>query len=171
MEQTKLISIVKEAIRQRQQQVEDIMRENNSTFERYKDLLSQLEADSNSITNISLEEIAEILSETNLSEAEREIEFSYLKSVKSLLDLNRTKKTTFQLSEKQIAYLITLTHQLQEIVEIYKQKSREKLESASEITSKMRELKSLLGILEDPKCRQFLRQTDLVLEVLQEQSV
>ena len=167
MDTERLIKLIRTKIKVYQRQVENIMNQNNSTFEKYREVQEELEKDPNYITTLSLEELAEMLSGTSLNEDERELEFNYLKSVKSLLELNQTKKTTFQLSEKQKSYLEIFKTQLKELEEITKQQVKERLEEASAITDKIKELRSLLGLIEDPKNKEYIDQTDIIQSLIE----
>ena len=133
-----LISTMKQAMKQYDEEAKKIMDENDSSFGKYKKYLTLLEEDINNITDMTQEELAEILSEIDLSEEDRETEIDYLRSVISLLNLNKTKNTTYQLSERQKLYLESLKHQLFILDEETKKLSKDNLEKASLLTKKIR---------------------------------
>lgn len=170
-EQNTLITIIKNAIATYHEQVESIVEQNNSSLERYQSKIRLLEDDINNITQIPLEEIAEVLSDVPLTDEERELEFNYLKSIKGLLELNQTKKTTFQLSSRQIAYMEELKRQLHELEKIALENKKDDLESASHITDKIKKLNTILGLLEDEKNKEFISDVPTILTLLEEQEI
>lgn len=170
-EKDTLSTILKNAIATYHTQVENIMSRNNSSLERYRQELALLEEDSSNITEISLEELAEILADAPLSEEERETEFNYLKSVKGLLDLNKTKNTTFQLSSRQIAYVEELKKQIKVLEKEAQEMQKVKAEEASTITERIKELNQILGILEDPRSTKWIEDPEKLVALFQEMNI
>ena len=171
IDQTKLIQLIRDAVSHYQQEVEKMIEDSNSTFEKYQEARKSLEENRNAIITLTEEEIAEILSETSLREEEREIEFSFLKSIKRLLELNETRNTTYQLSENQKSYLSKFIEQIKEVEEEEEKKAKNNLQEASLITDKLKELRRLLGILEDPKNKEYIEDLDLITELMQKEEL
>ncbi|MBP5678755.1 MAG: hypothetical protein J6X28_02875 [Bacilli bacterium] len=166
-----LVTLLKTTIEQCEQQVEDIQEQNHSAFEKYNQNLALLEDDYQNITQISPEGLAEVLSEVDLTEEDRETEFSFLRSIRRLLELNQTKQTTFQLSEKQKQILEDFKNQLRMIGEKNEAIVKENWKKASSLADRIKDLKYLLGILEDPKNKNYINQMDLILELLEQEDV
>lgn len=166
MDKDAFLKLIKEKISNYQQEVEQIMNRNNSTFEKYKALSSLLGEDLDNIASVSLEEIEDILRQTVTDDDERKRETSFLKYTKSLLDLNQTKQTTYQLSDVQKSYLELFKGQVGELEETSKVAMKKQLEGASRITDKIKELRSLLGFIEDPKNKEYIIDDTLIQELL-----
>ncbi len=162
-----LIELLKKSIKSYQDKIDELTDKNNSTFIKYKELFELLDADINNITTIQEEDLASILAETDLNEEERELEFNYLKSIRKLLNLNQTKNTTFQLTKSQKEYLEVLKHQLIEIEEEAKNKAKDHLKAIKRLREKQKELKIILGIVEDNKNKAFITQIDTINELFE----
>ena len=160
-----LVTLLKTTIEQCEQQVEDIQEHNHSAFEKYNQNLALLEDDYQNITQISPEGLAEVLSEVDLTEEDRETEFSFLRSIRRLLELNQTKQTTFQLSEKQKQILEDFKNQLRMIGEKNEAIVKENWKKASSLADRIKDLKYLLGILEDPKNKNYINSANITNKI------
>ena len=166
-----LIQIIKKAMKQLENTINDTIEQNNSSFGKYQLYKEQIQSDIQAITSITPDELKDILSETSLSEEEKQQEFRYVKYVIDLLRLNQTKNTTFQLSDKQRSYIVVLIQQLEELEEKRKDVAQAKLQEIISLQEKMKELKRLLGKIEDPKNRELITQTDYLQEIFQQVDV
>ena len=168
MDKDTFIKLIKDRIQYYQQQVEQAMEQNNSSFEKYQRLLALLEGDLLNITNISLEEIEEALSEMLMASSEKEIEFKYLKLIRSLLELNQTKGTTFQLSNPQMRYLEQFKQQIKDLMALAEVAVQEQLVEVESITSKISDFRSLLGKVEDVKNTEYISEQGLLEDLMSE---
>ena len=166
-EQKALVELIGKATSNYQKQIEKLMSENDSTYERYHKNRALLEESMENITSIPLKELAEVIAESNVEEKDRELEFNYMKSIRTLLDLNQTKQTTFQLSQIQRSYYERFMHQLREIENKSEEKVKNNLVTLNQIKGKIKQLKHLLGVLEDSKNREYIDQLDVIEELFQ----
>lgn len=160
------IKLIQDRIQFYQQQVEQSMEQNHSTFEKYQRLCSLLEEDISNITGISLEEIQEVLDESLLSSDEKETEFKYLKLIRNLLELNQTKGTTFQLSDQQKHYLVYFQRQINELKDLAEVAVQEQMVEVESITTKIRGLRTLLGKVEDSKNIEYISEEELLKDLM-----
>ena len=164
-EQKTLVELIKTATKKYEKEIEKLVQQNHSAFERYKANLELLEESTENITSIPLEELAEVIAESEVGEEEREREFGFLKSIRKLLELNQTKQTTYQLSERQKSYITLLTNQLKALEEKNQTVVTENEKTLEKIKTKLKELKHLLGILEDSKNKEMIDQLDILQEL------
>ena len=165
-EQESLILLLKKTIQDYELQIEHLIEQNNSTFEKYKKDLDLLNESISNLTQIPLEELAEIISESNLGEEERELEFNYIKSIRRLLELNQTRQTTFQITESQTNFVLELKKQLKELEVRNQEVVRKNLNQASTLTDKIKEMKKLLGVLEDFKNKDYIDSVTTIIDLL-----
>ena len=171
MSQDRLIELIKQILQEYQQEIEKITEKNNSTFERYHKTQESLAEDKNNIINLSEEEIASLLSEIPLQEEEREQEFNYLKTIRKLLNLNITKQTTFQLTPKQEEYIALFKSQLQTLEQNAQESLKEQLLQSKEKRERIKSFKRLLGILEDPKNKEYISEIDAINQLLEQENI
>ncbi len=169
--QESLIELVKSMIKDYQKRIEQIMEQNSSLFDKYHKMDELLNDNIENIADISLDEVNSLIQEMELSNEEKDLEFNFLKSIKKLLELNRTKGTTFQLSTNQRDFLNRFKAQFDKKIEEIKEEEKEELKKASSMTDNLKSLKKLLGVLEDSKNKDYIRQVDILDELLDRMSI
>ena len=104
-EQTALITILKEVIKNYEQSIEELNKLNNSALTVNKSIINRFQKDINTLIELDLKIVEDILTETNTEEEEKTTILKYFEIIKNLLKLNKEKQTTFQLSEEQYTYI------------------------------------------------------------------
>ena len=94
--------IIQAAIKALEEQQSNI--KNNSSIYQHEEELQSLQ-DYNNVLNVELSVIKEILNDLDCTEEEKLVIYKFISSIKTLLELNKTKNTTFTISPQQISYL------------------------------------------------------------------
>ena len=116
---------------------------NNSSVHKHEAVLESLE-DYHNIVNVDLEIVKEVLNDLNYTEEEKIVIYKFISSIKTLLELNNTKNTTFTISPKQIKHLkIFLEKANERKIEIEEENKKEKEKYNKKINS-YKELSSFL---------------------------
>lgn len=151
--------ILEEAIASLQEQEKNIL--NNSSVHKYEKELKLLE-DYHNILNIDLVVVKEVLNTLDYTDEEKTVIYKFISSIKTLLELNQTKNTTFTISKQQIKHLNLFIEKAKEkkaIIEL------ENLKTKNEIQRKINLYNELLNKINNPKNKSFITELDLLDEL------
>ena len=140
---------------------------NNSSIKKHEETLQQLE-DYKNVIQVNLDDIQEVLNELDYTDEEKLVIYKFICSIKTLLELNKTKNTTFTISEQQINHLRMFLEKAKE--------KQEELEKQSEqdkelFDKKIDTYKELLNKITNPKNKSFITELDLLDEMCNELNI
>ena len=142
--------LLEEAITSLQEQENNIL--NNSSVHKYEKELKLLE-DYHNILNVDLVVVKEVLNTLDYTDEEKTVIYKFISSIKTLLELNQTKNTTFTISKQQIKHLNLFIEKAKEkkaIIEL------ENLKTKNEIQRKINLYNELLNKINNPKNKSFI---------------
>ena len=151
--------LLEEAITSLQEQEKNIL--NNSSVHKYEKELKLLE-DYHNILNVDLVVVKEVLNTLDYTNEEKTVIYKFISSIKTLLELNQTKNTTFTISKQQIKHLSLFIEKAKEkkvIIEL------ENLKTKNEIQRKINLYNELLNKINNPKNKSFITELDLLDEL------
>lgn len=151
--------LLEEAITSLQEQEKNIL--NNSSVHKYEKELKLLE-DYHNILNVDLVVVKEVLNTLDYIDEEKTVIYKFISSIKTLLELNQTKNTTFTISKQQIKHLNLFIEKAKEkkaIIEL------ENLKTKNEIQRKINLYNELLNKINNPKNKSFITELDLLDEL------
>lgn len=151
--------LLEEAITSLQEQEKNIL--NNSSVHKYEKELKLLE-DYHNILNVDLVVVKEVLNTLDYTDEEKTVIYKFISSIKTLLELNQTKNTTFTISKQQIKHLNLFIEKAKEkkaIIEL------ENLKTKNEIQRKINLYNELLNKINNPKNKSFITELDLLDEL------
>lgn len=151
--------LLEEAITSLQEQEKNIL--NNSSVHKYEKELKLLE-DYHNILNVDLAVVKEVLNTLDYTDEEKTVIYKFISSIKTLLELNQTKNTTFTISKQQIKHLNLFIEKAKEkkaIIEL------ENLKTKNEIQRKINLYNELLNKINNPKNKSFITELDLLDEL------
>lgn len=149
--------LLEEAIASLKEQQKNI--KNNSSVYKYEEELNLLE-DYNNILEIDLGVIKEVLNELDFTDEEKVVIYKFISSIKTLLELNKTKHTTFTISDQQIKHLNLF---------LEKAKSRrktleiERFQKSEQINKNINSYQELLNKIINPNNKNFINETEIEL--------
>lgn len=137
---------------------------NNSSIHKHEETLELLE-DYHNILEVDLGVIKEVLNELDYTDEEKTVIYKFIVSIKTLLELNKTKNTTFTISEQQIAHLKMFLQKAKERkTEI--EKETEKVHKG--INQKKNLYQELLNKITKPNNKSFITELALLDEMFNE---
>ena len=141
-----------------------------TSIEKSKELL-QLKEDVNYLLEIPNSEIDKILNLSDLTEEEQEEIKKYLSTIKTLLNLNETKQTSFEISNKQFIYVNKFIHEIEKLIKKkerkyldfkeYEKEKKEEYHKYLNFYNKINTLDKTTYIDEIPLIRMILNKTNL----------
>lgn len=137
---------------------------NNSSIHKHEETLELLE-DYHNILEVDLGVIKEVLNELDYTDEEKTVIYKFIVSIKTLLELNKTKNTTFTISEQQIAHLKMF---LQKAKERKTEIEKEIEEEHKGINQKKNLYRELLNKLTNPNNKSFITELALLDEMFNE---
>ena len=157
--------IIQEAITALEEQQSNI--KNNSSIYQHEEELQSLQ-DYNNILNVELSVIKEVLNELDYTEEEKLVIYKFISSIKTLLELNKTKNTTFTISPQQISYL-----------KMFLEKTRDKKaeieldteEQNNNLNKRINSYKEFLNKITNPKNKSFITELELLDEIFNELNI
>lgn len=159
---TILINVIKQAIELFNQELKAL---NNSSSNKYKELLDSLRKDINNLADIDMSIIDEILSESDLSSEDMIKERNSISTYKKLLMLNKKGRTNFKLTDAQIREINKLSDIIKSL-DKKKNKNKEEVRNIKLLNDKIKYLKTLLNGLEDENNNTLITDLDLIEEIL-----
>ena len=165
--QTILITILKQVIKDTQTQIEKIDQQSNSSMIQMRELMERLKKNYEEIIHFSEEDIKNILNTSALEETEKNQLTKSVLAIRTLIELNKTKKTTFKVTEQQIQKIHDFCTIIEQIDQENKRKSEQATNMIAELTKKQNRYIKLLGIIEDDKNQDFIKDLSLVEELFQ----
>lgn len=140
---------------------------NNSSIHKHEGELESLK-DYHNIINIDLGIIKEVLNDLDYTDDEKIVIYKFICSIKTLLELNKTKNTTFTISNQQISYLKMFLEKAKE------RKEKIEKENTSQIATfnkKINSYKELLNKITNPKNKSFITELALLDEMFNELNI
>ena len=161
-----LKKFITDSITNYENEKEKLKEQNSSSLDNFKDEIIALRNNIESIANIDLSIIKEIINESNKTIEEKESLFELIKSMKMLLELNREENTTFKLTINQIEELSKLYDILDEI-NIKKQEDKKRVEQKVDSTKReISKLRKILNTIEDQNNNEFIKDINPIVNAL-----
>jgi len=160
--QTTLITILKEVILNYENKLASLKKVNESSLVRNKAILNQLRDDLETIIDLDLKVVEEILAELELSKAEKESIFKYLSTIKILLKHNKEDGTTFIIDEEQLKYVELFFEKIELVAHKHQETKLNNLKSISKLTNICNKYQSLLELLEDKNNTSFISNQEII---------
>lgn len=167
-EQTTLMAILKEVIKEYDNRLSEVETVNNSIVLNNKKIVNDLKNNIDSITSLDIDIISEILTELDVEDKEKEEIFNNFETIKKLLVLNKEQKTTYEITDKQLDHIALFFKKYDDAV-----KEKSKIQSKNmiiigKITTTCRKYKELLGRLENKDNNVFIDDMSLIEELFSE---
>ena len=167
-EQFTLIMILKEVISSYEQKLEELKRINVSPLAKQKEEIAKVKEDSFQIIDFDMNQMESILQELQVSPEEKQKIMNYLRSIQTLLRLNRDKKTTFMIQPGQMEYVQELFEKIDEYAKERTAKEKESMQSIGKLSNHCEKYKELLRTLEDKDSTTYIDDSDLITTLMQE---
>ena len=136
----------------------------NSSLNNFKDKLNNAYGDIDKIVEIDLDELKEVLSEANSKENNIEQLIDTVSYLKTIIDLNHSKGTSFEIEEKQIKEVAEIIRIIEYIEEKRKQEHLDD-DRTKDLEDKVKKLKELLGILEDDNNKEYINDSTTIKDL------
>ena len=155
-EQTTLITFLKEVIREYENKIELLKKNNDSILILNRGLLDEFRDDINVITDIDVCLIEAVLEEASVSKSVKEDILKYFDVVKKLLTLNKKNKTSYEISEEQLKYIRLFFDIVDELEKQNTKTHLNNLQKIAQINSNYTKFRDLLKQLENKNNKEFL---------------
>lgn len=160
-----LKEIIEAAIASIEEQKQQVL--NNSSIHKYEKELESLE-DYHNILNVDLGVIKEVLNTLDYTDEEKLVIYKFIGSIKTLLELNKTKNTTFTISEQQISHLKMF---LEKAKERKAEIEKETEEAQTGLNQKQNSYKEFLKKITNPNNKSFITELALLDEMFNELNI
>lgn len=167
-EQTTLITFLKEVIREYENKIELLKKNNDSILILNRGLLDEFRDDINVITDIDLCLIETVLEEASVSKSVKEDILKYFDVVKKLLTLNKKNKTSYEISEEQLKYIRLFFDIVDELEKQNTKTHLNNLQKIAQINSNYTKFRDLLKQLENKNNKEFISDIDTIEILLNE---
>ena len=167
-EQTTLITFLKEVIREYENKIELLKKNNDSILILNRGLLDEFRDDINVITDIDLCFIEAVLEEASVSKSVKEDILKYFDVVKKLLTLNKKNKTSYEISEEQLKYIRLFFDIVDELEKQNTKTHLNNLQKIAQINSNYTKFRDLLKQLENKNNKEFISDIDTIEILLNE---
>lgn len=157
-----LKEIIKKAIETLEKHLKYVT--SNSSIHQHEETLKSLE-DYNNLLNVDLTVIKEVLNILDFTKEEKLTIYKFIASIKTLLELNKTKNTTFTISEQQIKHLNLF---LEKAYEKKQEIDEETIKISDEINRKINSYKEFLGKVTNPNNKSFITELALLDDMFNE---
>lgn len=167
-EQTTLITFLKEVIREYENKIELLKKNNDSILILNRGLLDEFRDDINVITDIDLCLIEAVLEEASVSKSVKEDILKYFDVVKKLLTLNKKNKTSYEILEEQLKYIRLFFDIVDELEKKNTKTHLNNLQKIAQINSNYTKFRDLLKQLENKNNKEFISDIDTIEILLNE---
>ena len=170
-EQTELITILKDAINNKKNDVREYNNRLDQNLRGKMQILDDLRQDVNEITKVDMNTLNEIIQLFPLPDEKKASLKKELDIIKALLTLNQTEKTNYTLHPNQLAALTTFIDYLEKYIEkknLEKQSIDPEYNHIMVLTS---QYKSLLSKLKKPNHEELITDIDTILHLFSENQV
>ena len=165
-EQTTLITILKEVIKEYDNRLSEVEEVNNSIVLNSKDIVNELKSNLGSITSIDIDNLKEILTELDIEEKDELV--SYFETIKKLLVLNKEQNTTYEITDKQLDNMALFFKKYDDKVKEKSIVQSKNMIIIGKITNTCKKYKELLKRLEDKDNNIFIDDISLIEELFSE---
>ena len=166
--QTTLLVILRDVISFYEKIVDENTIINNSYIIKNNDKLISLATDVYVIKDFSILELKKMCSELQIEDDMKNKILEYLKIIKTLLELNDRKKTTYKLSDEQLQYLNMFLTEANNFILHYSKTTIYTKEELSDINVRLSSYKDLLSIIENPDEPKFITDINTVKQLFNE---
>ena len=167
-EQTTLITFLKEVIREYENKIELLKKNNDSILILNRGLLDEFRDDINVITDIDVCLIEAVLEEASVNKSVKEDILKYFDVVKKLLTLNKKNKTSYEISEEQLKYIRLFFDIVDELEKKNTKTHLNNLQKIAQINSNYTKFRDLLKQLENKNNKEFISDIDTIEILLNE---
>ena len=167
-EQTTLITFLKEVIREYENKIELLKKNNDSILILNRGLLDEFRDDINVITDIDVCLIEAVLEEASVNKLVKEDILKYFDVVKKLLTLNKKNKTSYEISEEQLKYIRLFFDIVDELEKKNTKTHLNNLQKIAQINSNYTKFRDLLKQLENKNNKEFISDIDTIEILLNE---
>ena len=165
-EQTTLIAILKEVIKEYDNRLSEVEEVNNSIVLNSKDIVNELKSNLGSITSLDIDKLKEILTELDIEEKDELV--SYFETIKKLLVLNKEQNTTYEITDKQLDNMALFFKKYDDKVKEKSIVQSKNMIIIGKITNTCKKYKELLRRLEDKDNNIFIDDISLIEELFSE---
>lgn len=170
-EQNELITILKDAINDKKNDVKEYNNRLDQNLSLKMQLLEDLRQDVNEITKVDMNTLNEIIQLFPLSDDKKTSLMQELDIIKALLTLNQTEQTNYTLLPNQLAAFTTFIECLEKYIEAKNQEKQSIDPEYNHIMVLTNQYKSLLSKLKRPNNMELITDIDTILHLFQENKI
>lgn len=163
-----LITLLKKTISQKKQDVKEYSKHLDQNLAKKIELLDNLKNDVNEISKIDMSQINDIIASFKIPEEEKISLKRELDTVKALLTLNQTEKTTYTLMPSQLAAITVFLDNLESYIEEANQEKQVLDPEYNHIITITKHYKNLLSKIKNPNSKELITDIDTITQLFQE---
>ena len=163
-----LITLLKKTINQKKQDVKEYSKHLDQNLAQKIELLDNLKNDVNEISKIDMSQINDIIASFKIPEEEKISLKRELDTVKALLTLNQTEKTTYTLMPSQLAAITVFLDNLESYIEEANQEKQVLDPEYNHIITITKHYKNLLSKNKKPNSKELITDIDTITQLFQE---
>ena len=163
-----LITLLKKTINQKKQDVKEYSKHLDQNLAQKIELLDNLKNDVNEISKADMSQINDIIASFKIPEEEKISLKRELDTVKALLTLNQTEKTTYTLMPSQLAAITVFLDNLESYIEEANQEKQVLDPEYNHIITITKHYKNLLSKIKNPNSKELITDIDTITQLFQE---
>ena len=163
-----LITLLKNTISQKKQDVKEYSKHLDQNLSQKIELLDNLKNDVNEISKIDISQINDIIDSFKIPEEKKRTLKKELNTVKLLLTLNQTEKTTYTLLPNQLAALTAFIDNLEAYIEEANQEKQILDPEYNHIITITKQYKNLLSKIKNPNSKELIADVDTIMQLFEE---
>lgn len=171
IEQKELMTILKNAIDKRKNDIKEYNCRLDQTLSLKMQLLENLKKDVNEITKVDINQLNESIDLFSISDEKKLFLKRELDIIKALLTLNQTEKTNYTLSSNQLTAVRVFLDNLEDYIEKKNQEKQDIDPEYNRIMLLTNQYKKLLSQLKKPNNVNLITDLNTILQLFQEENV